>query len=167
MAAPAAADEPRYPSITLDISTIEVQGDATVASDDPTAEINDLFTKTEPAIRIALSPEWSVNALFVLQSIRDPGPDDDRVLEDHGLFVEELHVDYETDRLAVSVGKLTPNFGKAWDTAPGVYGTDFAEGRSFPSASASLPPSPSAMTRSAVTRWGPASFSSTPPSTTA
>lgn len=128
LAAPAAAGEPRYPSITLDISTIEVQGDATVTSDDSTAEITDVFTKIEPAIKVALSPEWSVNALFVLQPIRDPGPDDDRVFEDHGLFAEELHVDYETDRLAVSVGKLTPNFGKAWDTAPGVYGTDFAEG---------------------------------------
>ena len=67
----------------------------------------------EPAIKVALSPEWSVNAVWVLQPIRDPGPDDDRVFEDHGLFVEELHVDYETDRLAVSAGKLTPNFGKA------------------------------------------------------
>ena len=127
-AAPANAGEPGYPILSVDISTLEVQGDATVASDDPTAEIKDLFTKTEPAIRLALSPEWSVNALGVLQPIRDPGPDDDRVFEDHGLFVEELHVDYETDLLAVSVGKLTPNFGKAWDTAPGVYGTDVAEG---------------------------------------
>ena len=129
LAAPAAAGEPRYPSITLDISTIEVQGDATVTSDDSTAEITDVFTKIEPAIKVALSPEWSVNALFVLQPIRDPGPDDDRVCSRTTVCsAEELHVDYETDRLAVSVGKLTPNFGKAWDTAPGVYGTDFAEG---------------------------------------
>lgn len=128
LAAPAAAGETRYPNIAVDISTLEVQGDATVTSDDPRAEITDLFTKTEPAIKVALSPEWSVNAVWVLQPIRDPGPDDDRVFEDHGLFVEELHVDYETDRLAVSAGKLTPNFGKAWGAAPGVYGTDFAEG---------------------------------------
>lgn len=124
----AGADEPRFPNISIEVSTFEVEGDVTYASDDAAADNRDVFATIEPAIKVALTPSLSLNALAVLEPVRDAAPNDDRVFEDHGLYLEELHLDYETERASFAVGKLTPNFGKAWDVAPGVFGTDFAEG---------------------------------------
>ncbi len=52
---------------------------------------------------------------------------DDQFGEDQGIELEELFLELEIRNLAVFGGKFTANFGKAWDEAPGVYGTDFAE----------------------------------------
>lgn len=116
-----------YPYISGEVA-IEVQNDWTYDSDDRNAELNDLFTKTEPEIVLHLTPGLSVLIHGVLEPVEAPGPSDDRVFEDQGLFVEELHLTYATEWFSVFGGKFTPNFGLGWDVAPGVYGTDFAEG---------------------------------------
>lgn len=52
---------------------------------------------------------------------------DDQFGEDQGVTLEQLYLEFEFNNIAVFFGKFTPNFGRAWEDAPGIYGTDFAE----------------------------------------
>ena len=121
-----AEEQPSYPYIDGEV-LIEVQNDYAFDSDDPDAELNDIFTTTEPVIRLHPFPGFYVAVHGVLEPVLPTEPRDDRIFDDHGLFAEELYAAYETDRFFVMGGKYTINFGKAWDEAPGIYGTDFAE----------------------------------------
>ncbi len=105
----------------------ELQNDYAFDSDDPSAEINDLFTTIEGAFALNLSEVFSVQSLFVLEPVRDPRPFDDRYFGDHGLFVEELYAQAQFDYFRIFAGKFDASFGTAWDKAPGIYGVDFAE----------------------------------------
>jgi hypothetical protein len=105
----------------------EVQNDATVDSDDPDNERNDLYATIEPGVTVHFTPEFSFTAHAVFEPVRDPDPGKDRYFDGHGIYVDELHLDYQTKRFALIGGKYTPNFGMAWDAAPGMYGTDIAE----------------------------------------
>ena len=115
-----------FPRIGGEVS-IEIQNDFAFRSDDPDSEINDLFTTTEPTIRLEFSPELAIRAGLVLEPVADPEPGEDRVFADHGLFVEVLTIDYEAGDVALHAGKFAANFGIAWDAAPGIFGTDMAE----------------------------------------
>ena len=84
MGAAAWAEEAHYPSVSVDVSTLELEGDRTYASDDATAKNVDVFATVEPAIKVSLTPEFSLNMLWVLEPVRAPGPDDDRVFEEIG-----------------------------------------------------------------------------------
>lgn len=123
-ASTARADE-TYPMVVGEVS-IEVENDLTFQSDDPDAELNDLFATIEPGFGVYATPELSLWAGLVLEPVLDPDPGQDRVFDDHGLYVETLSLGYETDRFLVYGGKINPPFGIAWDIAPGVFGTDFA-----------------------------------------
>ena len=120
------AEEHKYPRVSGGV-LIEIQNDGTVASDDRAEERNDLFTTTEPEIVVHFTRGLSLTVHGVLEPVRDPDPGENGILDDHGLYVEDLRLDYEDDRFALAGGKFTPNFGRAWDVAPGIYGTDFAE----------------------------------------
>jgi hypothetical protein len=106
---------------------IELQNDLTVDSDDPSTEINDLFATVEIALGLNLTSIFSVQTLMVLEPVLDPDPFDDRFFGDHGGYVEELFLQAAFDNFRVFLGKFDASFGIAWDAAPGVYGTDFAE----------------------------------------
>ena len=114
------------PRLEVEID-VEIQNDWTFDSDDPDAELNDLFTTTEPAVALHLLPGLSIQSGLVLEPVKDPGPSDDRFFEDHGFFAEQLYLLYETDDFSLHGGKFNLPFGVAWDLAPGVYGTDVAE----------------------------------------
>ncbi|MCH8998811.1 MAG: porin [Proteobacteria bacterium] len=128
VAVPVSAEgtEERFPRLEAEID-IEIQDDWTFDSDDPAAELNDLFTTTEPAVALYLLPGLSIQSGLVLEPVKGPGPADDRYFEDHGLFAEQLYLLYEQDRFSLHGGKFNLPFGVAWDRAPGVYGTDVAE----------------------------------------
>lgn len=76
---------PSYPRLTCGVA-IELEDDYTFDSDDRTAEINDLYTTTEAALALEFSARTSINSTLVLEPIRDPGPNDDRVFEDLGFL---------------------------------------------------------------------------------
>lgn len=42
-------------------------------------------------------------------------------------YAEELYFKHDFGQAAIVAGKFDPAFGFAWDAAPGLYGTDFAE----------------------------------------
>ena len=123
---PVSAAEPSFPRIEGSIP-IEIQNDWDYDSNDPGSERNNLFTKTEPAATIHLAPGLSLFVHAVLEQVTAANPGEDRVFENQGLFIEDLYLAYEGDWFALKGGKFTPNFGIAWDKAPGIYGTDFAE----------------------------------------
>lgn len=119
-------DQTQYPSITGTV-LIEVQNDYAFESDDPGAEINDLFNTTEAGLALNFNENISVQTLTILEPVRDPTPFDDRFFEDHGGFFEELYLQFEQDGIRLFGGKFDAAFGRAWDAAPGIYGVDFAE----------------------------------------
>jgi hypothetical protein len=125
-----ADDTKSYPRVDASIS-IEVQNDNTYKSQDNDAELNDLFTTTEPEVTFHFNRQLSLLVHGVLEPVKDPGPLDDRYFEDHGFYLEEIKLQYDADWIFGFGGKFAPNFGLAWDTAPGVYGTDFAEDYEF------------------------------------
>jgi hypothetical protein len=107
---------------------VEVQNDLAYASDESSEEFNNLFVKIEPAFTLALTDQVSVNAGLVFQPVREPAVGgDDRFLDDEGLFVEVLTLDYEAGPMHLFAGKMHINFANAWDVTPGVFGTDLAE----------------------------------------
>ena len=115
------------PSVIDGTILFEVQNDHAFDSDDPSAEINDLFATVEAALGLNFNEIFSVQSLFVLEPVLDPRPFDDRYFEDHGLFVEELYFQAQFENYRFFVGKFDATFGTAWDAAPGIYGVDFAE----------------------------------------
>lgn len=105
--------------------SIELQSDFNYDSTDPTAEINNTYATIESALSYAFTSRTSLNAGLVFEQLVDPTSDS--FLEDHGLYVEELYFSHDFGRAQLILGKFNPAFGVAWDAAPGLYGTDFAE----------------------------------------
>ena len=120
------SEEPTFPKISASIS-IEFQNDATYSSDNRDEERNDLYTTTEPEVILALMKGLTIRLLGTIEPVSDPQPREDRYFEDHGMYLNEFEIAFEHDWFRLHGGKYTPNFGRAWDNTPGVYGTDFAE----------------------------------------
>ena len=122
-----AGDTVFKPGITGSVA-FEFHNDLVFSSDDATAEFNTLFTKIVPDVTVTLTDQLSINAGLVFQPVQDPVVSgDDRVFDDHGLYIETLKVVYQTGPLTLSGGKMHVNFASAWDVTPGVFGTDMAE----------------------------------------
>lgn len=121
---PALAEEnTSYPSLTGELS-FEIEDDWTTSSDDPDAEINDLYPTVTLSTTAVFTPEISIKMEATLEPVEDA--ENDREFEDLGGSLNILTVNYETDAFSVFVGKFTPNFGIAWDAAPGLYGSDIS-----------------------------------------
>lgn len=106
----------------------ELQGDFVKKSDDPDAEITDIFGYLELATSIHLAPFFQLNSALIVEPVLDPDPGKDRFFQDHGYYVEVLNgqVNFD-DNTNLVLGKFGPSFGTAWDVTPGIYGVDFAE----------------------------------------
>jgi len=120
----AAAEGESYPKISGELA-IELENDWTFDSDDDAAELNDLYPTLTLGTAIEFTPELSVNLEATLEPVEDAT--DDRAFEDLGAYVNILTVNYDTDMFGVYAGKFTPNFGIAWDAAPGIFGADLNE----------------------------------------
>ena len=121
-----ATESTEYPRISGEV-LVEIETDWTYDSDDRDEELYDLYTTTEPVLIAHFLPGLSILVHGVLEPVEDPGARDDRAFDDHGIFIEDLYLQYEDDLISFGGGKFTPNFGLAWDLAPGIYGADFAE----------------------------------------
>jgi len=104
---------------------LEVGVDSVVSSDDPTAELTDVYAVGDVALEFSISDTVTAFAGLTLESVLDPTGD--RTFEDMGLYVGELGLAFELGNTTLSFGKISPAFGSAWDTAPGFYGTSYAE----------------------------------------
>ena len=119
-------EDKSYPRIEGTL-LVEIENDNTFHSDDPSTEINDLFATIELATGFYITEHLSVQSLKVLEAVLDPTPFEDRFFGDHGIYFEELYVQWENDRVRIFAGKFDAAFGTAWDVTPGIYGVDFAE----------------------------------------
>jgi hypothetical protein len=116
-----------YPSLSGELS-IEIQNDRTYrAEDDDDRELNDLFTKTEPAFSLAFSESFSIEMALTFEPIEDPEPSKNREFNKEGLFVEQLFAKWGSDALEIYAGKFNVHFAKGYDDALGLYGIDFPE----------------------------------------
>lgn len=120
------AQQKSYPIVTGAIP-IEIENDWAYKSDDRANQNNDLYTTIEPEVTIQFSPHWSVFAHAVLEPVTAPDKFENRVFEDHGLYLEDLILQFDNGTFGARAGKLNVGFGIAWDKTPGLYGTDFAE----------------------------------------
>lgn len=123
-AAPVEATQYPYIEGTLDL---ELGNNFAFSSDDPGAEINDLYLEGWFGVKLGLTPIFSINGGVTLEEVLDPEPFEDRYFEDEGIYVDTLNLQADIGAATFIAGKFEPVFGKAWDDAPGVFGTDFAE----------------------------------------
>ncbi|WP_133176203.1 hypothetical protein [Pelagivirga sediminicola] len=121
-AVPALALE--YGPFTAEIS-VEIENDTVVDASDPALEISDTYATIEAAIAMAIGTSSSLNLGLTFEPIIDATRD--RAFEDHGLYAEEFYFNHDFGAAEIILGKFNPAFGVAWDEAPGVFGTDFAE----------------------------------------
>lgn len=106
---------------------IELHNDWTARSDDPDNERNDVNTKIETSLEAPITGAFSIKSLLTLETVRDPDPGQDRFFGDEGLYAQELFGEYQKGAFGFRAGKFGQKFGIAWDVAPGIWGTDFAE----------------------------------------
>lgn len=118
------AEENSAPRISWTIAA-EVEDDWTFSANDSAAEINDLSPTVETALSFEFIEEAGLFSTLVLEPVRDPR--NDRTFSDVGLYAEELYGQLANGQIKIRAGKFNPAFGQAWDTAPGIFGTSFAE----------------------------------------
>ncbi|KIN61227.1 hypothetical protein Z945_2217 [Sulfitobacter noctilucae] len=104
---------------------VEIGVDSTISADDPAAEITDGFVSAELSFEATITQNLTFFGGLVLESVLDA--EDDRAFDDLGLYFSELGLRYSLGKTAVSFGKISPVFAKAWDEAPGFYGSALAE----------------------------------------
>ncbi|MBE7638416.1 porin [Sneathiella sp. P13V-1] len=124
LALPVVAAEDSYPKISGELS-LELENDWTFRSDDNAAELNDLYPTLTLGTTVEFTPELSLNMEATLDPVEDAT--DDRAFEDLGAYLNIITINYDTDTFGVYAGKFTPNFGLAWDAAPGIFGADLNE----------------------------------------
>ena len=107
--------------------SIELQNDNTYESDDPDAEINDLYTTIESGMILSFSDAFSLQNILMIEPVLDPEPGKDRIFDDTALYVEEIQFNYKKDSFVLFAGQFNPSFGWAWEKNAGVYGTDLCE----------------------------------------
>ena len=121
VAAPALAEDARFSWE----GELELGVEATIDSDDPTAEIRDTYGSVEISGSARIGDGVSVFATFVGESVTDATQD--RSFDDLGLYISELGVSIEIGRATLAVGKITPTFGRAWDEGAGFFGSGLSE----------------------------------------
>lgn len=123
--ATAADDQQSYPYISGEVD-IEIKNDGFYHSEDPAAERNNLATDTEPEVVFHLTEGLSALAHATLEQSSSPPPGRNGFFARHGIYMENLYLQYADERFSILGGKFEVNFGRAWDVAPGIYGSDFA-----------------------------------------
>ncbi|MHA1540232.1 MAG: hypothetical protein ACTSXQ_07135 [Alphaproteobacteria bacterium] len=114
-----------YPYIDGEIFG-QLQYDNVVKSDNEQKEVYDLYWTIFPTVNLHLSPEWKIKTVLGFEPVfaRDT---ENRFMNEHGLYLDTLSLNYEKDALSLYAGKFLGEFGVAAYQAPGVYGVDLSE----------------------------------------
>jgi len=105
--------------------TLEIGADSNVSSGIAANELTDVYAAFDIAVEGRITDTVSFFAAGTAESVT--GATTDRAFEDMGFYIGEIGLSFKLGRANVSIGKISPAFGMAWDTAPGFYGTAFAE----------------------------------------
>jgi len=84
-----------------------------------------VFGEIDAHFDLHLGEGLSIEAAFAVEPVREPTRSG--WFQGEGGYIEDLNLLYQADPLTIRVGKFHSNFGTAWDKAPGIYGTEFAE----------------------------------------
>lgn len=84
----------------------------------------DSFVQVETGLGLFLDEEWSIRGVLKLEPVR--GTTASRFLEDEGLWIEELFIDYRGEVVGLFAGKFNPSFGTAWDRLSDLFQKSFA-----------------------------------------
>lgn len=104
---------------------IETGVEAVTSAQDPENEVSEVFVSVDLEAEFALSERTTLFSALSLESITDA--EKDRAFQDMGIYFSELGLSFDLEPVTLSIGKISPAFGSAWDTAPGYFGADFAE----------------------------------------
>ena len=91
----------------------------------------DTHMDVESSLAVAVTRRITLNTGLAFEEVEpvDGGsarPRGSRLLENSGLYVQQLYLEWSDDAWSVHAGKFDPAFGIAWDGASGLYGDDFA-----------------------------------------
>ena len=104
---------------------VEIGIDSVVRSDVAANELTDVYLSADASFEYALGQTVTAFMGLTLESVL--APTGDRTFGDLGLYVGEIGLAFNLGQTTLSIGKISPAFGSAWDTAPGFYGTAYAE----------------------------------------
>jgi hypothetical protein len=105
---------------------IEIGNEQVISSDIAGNEIRDTYAIITATGTYTFGSGVEIFSTLTAESITDAT--DDRAFEDLGLYVEELGVSFGIgEATTISLGKLHPVFGTAWDDAAGFFGGTLAE----------------------------------------
>ncbi|MDB2415462.1 hypothetical protein N9W34_06795 [Rickettsiales bacterium] len=117
------------PKISADL-VVEWQNEYRSNSDNTSIDdTNRSFVRSELAPKVEFTENIFIDGVLVFEPFAQEGfkdAGDDVWFDRHGLFAEEIKLNYENGSYAVWAGKFNPGFGTAWD-ARGIWGEDFAE----------------------------------------
>lgn len=88
---------------------------------------HDIYPNLETAVSLETGDGLSVNGDVVVEPMTDVEIGQNREFGDIGAYFKTLNVSFESDDYSIVLGQFEPNFGRAWDVAPGLYGTFLAE----------------------------------------
>lgn len=124
-------DDTLAPGTVAIVVPSELQSDWTTRSRPGGGDRVTLTTKIEPEITLQATEEISFLLGVTLEQLQPPARGRDEAFERESLYVKTLTANYASEPLALYMGKFTPNFGRAWETGPGIYGNRFAKDYEF------------------------------------
>ncbi|MDE4133836.1 porin [Phaeobacter sp. QD34_3] len=105
---------------------IELGNEQVVSSDVAANEIRDTYLVVTATGTYSFGNGVEFFSTLTAESVIDPVAD--RTFEDIGLYVEEIGFSFGIgEATTVTIGKLHPVFGTAWDDAAGFFGSSLAE----------------------------------------
>jgi hypothetical protein len=116
-----------YPYID-GVINLEFDNDWTFHSSNPANEFNNLYMHgSTAAFKLGLTQVFSVNLGLTLEQVKGPYPPKDCTMCGIGLYMDTLNLEANLGNWTFTAGKYEPNFGFAWDVAPGPWGSRYAE----------------------------------------
>ena len=108
--------------------SFEIRTDASISAG---RAFTDTHLDVESSFAVAVTRRITLNTGLAYEEVEpvDGGstrPRGSRLLENSGLQVQKLYLEWSNDAWSVHAGKFDPAFGIAWDSASGLYGDDFA-----------------------------------------
>lgn len=87
----------------------------------------DIYPSLETEVSLEAGNGFALNTDVIVEPMTDPIPGENRAFGDIGAYFKTLNLSYENDDFSILAGQFEPTFGRAWDVAPGLYGTFLAE----------------------------------------
>jgi hypothetical protein len=114
-----AGDQPVLGTQTL----LELPGLVTVRPGSKPSQ--DMYLKLRQDAALELSEQVAMVTLLRLEPVTTPRRGEARAFKGEGLFADEVFAQWNLRDVTVRAGKFSPNFGRAWYLAPGMFGDLF------------------------------------------